>query len=130
MSSLPAERDPPKWEMTGDQYELFPLPPGPARMFRAILGLPDPAPELVAEAHEPEQQYEIFPELAKALQPKPELPAGMVDDTSLHHLQEKLSPSVAALGALLAEDEGAVVEARADVLPPGLAAQPRFEEDV
>lgn len=94
-----------RWEMSGDQYELFPLPPGPARMFRTILGQTDPLPELLAVAPESGQQYEIFPELAAALEPKALASSDMVDDSSLHLLQEHLNPSVEALRAMLPPDE-------------------------
>lgn len=104
MSVAMAEDQKIQWEMSGDQYELFPLPPGPARMLRAILGQTDPSPELLAGAPEAGQQYEIFPELAAALQPKSPSPSDVVDDSSLHMLQEKLAPSVAALRAMLPPD--------------------------
>lgn len=83
MSSLPAGQPEPEWELSGDQYELFPLPPGPAQVFRTILGQPDPLPELLAHASDPVQQYEIFPELAAALQPKPLPPEAKVDSSML-----------------------------------------------
>lgn len=118
MTALPEQDDAPRYELNGDQYELFPLPKGPSRMFRALLGQPELLPVSVDE---PQQQYEIFPELGAALQPKPEPPPGMVDDSTLGKLQEVLNPSVVALGAILEEPAPVVEEPARQV--------PRFDDD-
>ena len=63
-----------RWQLFEGQYELFPRPPGPSVMFRALLGLPDPAPQLLAapaELDDYADQYQFFPELGEALRPKP-----------------------------------------------------------
>ncbi len=88
-----------RWELNGDQYEMFGLPPGPSHMFRQLLGQPAPALELLRR---PEEQYEIFPELGAALTPKPPPPPGMVDDDQLDKLQHELD---GVQTALVLEDE-------------------------
>ncbi len=98
--------DPPvRYELSGDQYELFPLPPGPSRVFRALLGQSDPPPELMAEPPAIEDQYEIFPELGLALKGKPEPPPGMVDDTELSKLQDVLEPGADKLASILSFED-------------------------
>lgn len=104
MTATAEKVDPPvTWELNGDQYELFPLPPGPSRMFRSLLGQPDPAPELMREP-DPSDQYEIFPILGTALKPKEPPPPGMVDDGELGKLQEVLAPGADKLAGILASE--------------------------
>ena len=111
--SLNAQAVPPEspvWELNGDQYELFPLPPGPARMFRAMLGQSDPAPAIVQQQPDalgPVGQYEIFPELGAAFRLKS---PDEVDDSVLLKLQDVLNPPADTLGQILeaAEAEAGV----------------------
>lgn len=100
----------PVWALNGDQYELFGLPPGPSQAFRQLLGQSAPPPELLTR---PEEQYEIFPELAAALTPKPPPPPGMVEDGELGKLQHVLE---GVQSSLVLEDEPK--PARPDFGPP------------
>lgn len=118
MSALPqdfSEEAVPHWELNGDQYEMFGVPPGPSAMFRKLLGQSAPPPELLVRV---EDQYEIFPELGAALTPKAPLPPGMVDDDELGKLQHVLDGTEPKGKQLeLVEEEEAPKRAQPDFGP-------------
>lgn len=95
----------PVFEMTGDQYELFPLLAGPTLAFRQLPGMARDAAPAVAAQPADGPQYEFFPELAVALQPKAASPAPavdkaeMVDGSLLERLRETLGPANSAAPA-------------------------------